>query len=64
MANAIREKWKNNWPDAYASPDAFREYIMETDIHTLAQFIPPLLYLRSEPEKRNLELILLEESRY
>jgi len=44
MANAIHEKWKNNWPDAYASPVAFQEYITERMYHTirLAQFIPPL----------------------
>jgi len=51
MANAIHEKWKNNWPDAYGSPVAFREYITETEktYHTvrLAQFIPALVYLRS-----------------
>lgn len=48
MANAIREKWKNNWPDAYASPGAFQEYITESRI-VRSRFIPPLVYLRLAP---------------
>lgn len=48
MANAIREKWKNNWPDAYASPVAFREYITETERTTpYASRSLFRLYLRS-----------------